>query len=202
VPAFFTGNEENSNVQMGNHARMMRSLCALPGEPTVIAACHPVKNAENLLPRGGGAFVAEVDGNLTCSLADNVVSLHWEGKFRGSEFDPLPFALETVRARGLVDGRGREIPTVICRPISELEQENRFAAKIRDEDQILRILRDQPGESLATMATRLGWSYASGPHKMRVSRVLVRLRHDKLAKQKRGKWVITNDGLDALKEQV
>src|SRR5262249_19301658 len=44
----------------------MREL-QLPGGPTTIINCHPTKNAtdDNLLPRGAGAFLAEVDGNLT-----------------------------------------------------------------------------------------------------------------------------------------
>src|SRR5262249_40398803 len=35
-------------------------LSRLPGGPTVLICCHPTKNAESLVPRGGGAF--QVDG--------------------------------------------------------------------------------------------------------------------------------------------
>ena len=54
--AYYEGDEENANVQAGNHARLMRQLVNLPGEPCVLVMCHPVKNAtqDNLLPRGGG----------------------------------------------------------------------------------------------------------------------------------------------------
>jgi hypothetical protein len=202
--AYFLGVDENSNAQIGAHARTLRGLCTLAGEPTVIAACHPVKRAQadDLLPRGGGAFIAEVDGNLTCALSDNVVSLHWQGKFRGPEFSPLAFGLETVKAAGLVDGKGREIPTVICRSISELEQEKRLAEKERDENLILEILRSNPRESLAAMASRAGWFMQNGkPYAMRVKRVLGELKRDKLAKQKRRKWVITEEGEKALNEE-
>ena len=57
--AYFEGDEENSNTQAGNYARMQRSLIdTLPGGPTILALCHPVKNApdDGLLPRGGGAY--------------------------------------------------------------------------------------------------------------------------------------------------
>src|ERR1035437_2271069 len=93
--AYFEGDAENDNVQMGAHARRMRSLVKLPGEPCVLVACHPVKNAgsDNLLPRGGGAFIAEMDGNLTCVKTDAVVTVHWQGKFRGPDFAPIPFHL-------------------------------------------------------------------------------------------------------------
>ena len=45
-----------------------RTLTTLPGGPCVLVLCHPIKHVsepEQLLPRGGGAFLAEVDGNLT-----------------------------------------------------------------------------------------------------------------------------------------
>lgn len=89
--AYFTGDEENNNPQMGEHARTLRRLTTLPGRPCVIVCCHPTKNAgnDNLLPRGGGAFIAEMDGNLVCLKRDSVVDLHWQGKFRGPDFDPM-----------------------------------------------------------------------------------------------------------------
>ena len=67
--AFYESDDENNNVQAGDHARRLRELVKLlGGGPTVLVCCHPTKNAgdESLLPRGGGAFIAEVDGNLTC----------------------------------------------------------------------------------------------------------------------------------------
>ena len=69
-PTFFEGKEENENKQLGDHARMLRSLIdAVPGGPCVVANCHPTKNAQpdQLIPRGGGAFLAEADGNLTAA---------------------------------------------------------------------------------------------------------------------------------------
>ena len=32
-------------MQMGAHARRLRTLTALPGNPTVVVNCHPAKNA-------------------------------------------------------------------------------------------------------------------------------------------------------------
>ena len=65
---YYFGDDENDNVALGNHARMLRTFVNLPGGPTVLVTCHPTKtpNMDNLLPRGGGAFLAEVDGNLVC----------------------------------------------------------------------------------------------------------------------------------------
>jgi hypothetical protein len=119
--AYFDGTEENDNKQMGDHARMLRQLTTLPGAPCVIVACHPTKNAsnDNLLPRGGGAFVAEMDGNLVCKKRDSVVDLHWHGKFRGPDFEPVGFELSTVTCDALKDSKGRSIPTVMAAPLSE-----------------------------------------------------------------------------------
>lgn len=86
--AYFHGDDENNNVQLGNHARMLRTLVALPGGPTILVTCHPTKNADmsNLLPRGGGAFLAEMDGNLVClhERGSSIVEIDTHGKFRGT----------------------------------------------------------------------------------------------------------------------
>jgi hypothetical protein len=110
--------DENDNVQQGNHARLLRSLVDLPGEPCVVVLCHPVKNAgsDNLIPRGGGAFLNEMDGNLTCWKTDSLVALHWQGKFRGPDFAPISFQLETVASPQLKDSKGRPIPSVMLAP--------------------------------------------------------------------------------------
>jgi hypothetical protein len=105
--AYYEGDDENSNVQAGNYARMQRGLIDLPGGPTVLALCHPVKNAndDNLLPRGGGAYLNETDGNLTAKNDDSVVEVHWQGKFRGADFAPLSFRLRKVTHERLKDSK-------------------------------------------------------------------------------------------------
>jgi hypothetical protein len=80
----FEGKEENENKQLGDHARLLRSLIdTIPGGPCVVAACHPTKNAgaDELLPRGGGAYLAEVDGNLTCWKPTRPSSCTGKGNF-------------------------------------------------------------------------------------------------------------------------
>ena len=64
--SFFPGDDENSNVQAGTYARTLRALNECDGNPAIMALCHPTKGASrsNLLPRGGGAFLNELDGNL------------------------------------------------------------------------------------------------------------------------------------------
>ena len=84
--ATFEGEDENSNVAAIEHAKRMRSLTELRGGPTVLVLCHPTKRAtaDDLLPRGGGSFLAEIDGNLCARKSDSAVEISWCGKFRGS----------------------------------------------------------------------------------------------------------------------
>ena len=124
-PTFFEGKDENENKQLGDHARMLRSLIdTIPGGPCVVANCHPTKNAQpdQLIPRGGGAFLAEADGNLTAAKTNSTVELHWQGKFRGPDFAPMYFLIRTVTHQDLKDSDGRLIPTVIAEHISEQAQ--------------------------------------------------------------------------------
>jgi AAA domain len=98
--AYFLGKDELSNTDMGAHARLLRTLTTLPGAPCVLVLCHPIKHVTEpaqLLPRGGGAFLAEVDGNLTLWKHDGVLlDLHHTDKFRGPGFEPISLRLETI----------------------------------------------------------------------------------------------------------
>ena len=114
-PVFYEGDDENNRTQQGNHAKMLRDLIDIvPGKPTVIANCHPVKNAspDNLVPAGGGNFLNQVDGNLTAAKNESTCELHWQGKFRGADFAPLYFGIKTVTHERLKDSKGkRSLPS-------------------------------------------------------------------------------------------
>ena len=202
APAYFTGDEENSNTQLGAHARKLRTLTTLPGRPTVIANCHPTKsaNADTLVPRGGSAFLGEVDGNLTSVREDRVVRLHWAGKIRGPDFEAVPFELVTIRTPRIVDSKGRQLPTVMAQPLTPIEETNREEEARKDEDAILDAMKAAPGASVAKLAEMVGWTVGAGgaPHKSKVDRVLKRLRHEKLVEQRRGKWRLTKAGKEDL----
>ena len=145
--AYFEGDNENDNKQQGDHARRFRSLTTTPGGPCVLVACHPPKNAgdDNLLPRGGGAFIAEMDGNLTGRKLSGAVELHWQGKFRGPDFAPLTFGLRTATHERLKDSQSRLMPTVVASHLSpEAQQEIEKAARSR-EDQLLTLLAKLEG---------------------------------------------------------
>jgi DNA-binding MarR family transcriptional regulator len=198
--AYFEGDEENSNAQQGLHARRLRSLVNLSGGPTVIVAAHPPKNAgeENLQPRGGGAFIAEMDGNLTVAKDEGLAELHWQGKFRGPDFAPLSFQLRGVTHENLKDSRGRLIPTVMAAYLSEAAQDDIAAATRASENRVLAAYADSPDPSLAAVARSLGWTMRTGePDKSKVRRAVSKLEKAKLVTLERGKPTLTDKGKKA-----
>ncbi len=206
-PTFFGGSDENDNKQLGDHARMLRQLCeTIPGRPSVVANCHPIKNAtENqLIPRGGGAFIAEVDGNLSCCKNDSTVELHWQGKFRGPDFAPTHFLIKTVTEPKLKDSDGRLIPTVIAEHISEQAKEEIAAASRHDEDKVLSLIANNGSATLSTIANAMGWKLHSGdPNKVRAGRFIATLKGAKLIKETRaGRYKLTSEGEKALKGEA
>ncbi|WP_407122664.1 AAA family ATPase [Bradyrhizobium sp. STM 3561] len=202
--AYFEGEDENSNAQAAAHARRLRSLCEMPGGPCGLVACHPPKNAtdDKLEPRGGGAFLAEVDGNLIGRKDDSAASVHWQGKFRGPEFNEVSFMLRTVTHQDLVDSKGRMIPTVIAEPLSETAKEEMAAVSRSHEEDLLRIIASKPDSSLAIMALAMGWKMHDGrPNKVRVSRKLQAMVGDGLLRKKeRDGYSLTTKGQKALEK--
>jgi hypothetical protein len=183
--AYFRGNDENSNTQLGNHAREMRhQLTALPGRPCVIVTNHPTKNPnlDNLIPRGGGAYVNEVDGNLVIIKNGDVTTIDWQVKFRGAPFEPFSFEIKAViDAPKLMDANGQSIPTVIAEPLDELRHADLKAEKRDDNWRVLALLYDvdegADPPSLAEMARQIGWVTPAGnPNKQRARHACDRLK--------------------------
>jgi hypothetical protein len=195
--AYYEGENENDNVQMGQFARTLRDqLTTLPGKPCVVVLCHPTKVAtnENLQPAGGGAFIAEVDGNLTCNTEDSIATVHWQGKLRGQDFYPVKFEIVVKSPAKLKDSKGRQITSVVARPLTEESYERRMQTFQREEDQVLKAMHEDPGASMAEIATRLGWSIHRGgnagkPYKAKVQRIIQKLdREGAVAKSRDGKY--------------
>jgi hypothetical protein len=197
--AFFMGSEENGNVDMLRHARSLRELTTLPGNPTVFVLCHPTKNAQRdgLLPRGGGAFLAEIDANLTLWKDEaGIESMHWCGKIRGAPFDAIRFELIPVELAGKRDSRDRPIFSVAARHIPDKRAEQMQAKEMDDEDVLLGVMLRKPNASVRDLAMQCGWTSGAGkPLSTRVDRRL-RLLHGKgLAEQDRkGRWHLNSKG--------
>jgi hypothetical protein len=202
--AFFEGDDENNNPQQAVHAKRLRDLTHLPGGPCVLVLCHPPKNAgdDNLQPRGGGSYVAEMDGNLTVTKDDMAVELHWQTKLRGPDFAPVNFLLRSVTHEELKDTKGRLIPTIIAEYLSDTAQEEMTKASRCDEDLALHALASNPRASFAELAASLGWYAKNGkPNRTKAQRTLGRLQRDKLIKKDRGRYEFTEKGQKALKQK-
>jgi hypothetical protein len=199
LAAYFPGDDENHNVQMGGYARNWRVLTTCAGRPAVMALAHPIKAAtrDNLLPRGGGAFLAEIDANLTL-WADGdreTTSLHWQGKIRGADFQPITFGLVPVTINDKRDSKGRLLVSVIASLRTSEQADQSIRAAVTDENAVLEWLRRHPGISIKDIALNLGWAGMAGvPNKAKVHRLLKGLQDLKLAKFWRGKWIITDAG--------
>lgn len=206
--AYFEGFEEASNVQMGEHARILRLLTKLPGEPTVLVLCHPTKYAtevEQLVPRGGYNFLCQMDGNLTIRKirpgSDIVQLAQDQNKWRGPGFDPIHFRLEKITTPRLLDSNGRPLTTVRAVLVDETEIEASQNKVVDDEDRVLTAMLAEPGISLAGIADRWSWRYATGkPDKSRVQRALERLEKDKLVKSVRNVYELTEAGKAAARK--
>lgn len=196
--SFFQGDDENSNTELGNYARDLRRLCELKGGPCVIVNAHPTKtpSKHSLYPRGGSAFLNEVDGNLRLwSDDEGVTELHWCGKFRGPDFDPMSFKLEERRSDKVQDSKGRSIPSVVAVPVGEAEQALLSKSARSDEDAVLDVMLNYPNGSMASWCQNLGWIGSTDePQKSKIARIVKRLQEDGLATMKRKKWVLTKTG--------
>jgi AAA domain len=207
--AYFPGNEELSNTQMGTYARALRLLTTLPGGPCVLVLCHPIKHVtepSQLLPRGGGAYLAEMDGNLTLwRLAEDVVELH-HTKIRGPGFQAISFKLEAVTSTKLMDKSGRPFSTVRAVVITQREEEERIDQDEQDEDHVLAAMLAKPpehGGSFATWAQDVGWVTPQGePYKKKVERIITKLSSGKpkLTLKKRTRWLLTEEGKEAARK--
>ncbi len=196
--AFFLGEDDNANMAILDLAIGFREMGAdHPGQPAILVAAHPVKNADqsNLLPRGGGAMLAEFDGNLTCwlDLESNIVTLHWHGKLRGAPFEPIKLETAVIKPEGLVDAEGNQMPCTVVRPLGARREAELEEQAIHREKAILQAISDDPAVSQNTLATKLALSRST------VQRTIARLKERRLVRQMFGKWVVTEAGEKALK---
>ena len=196
--AYFPGDESNSNSQQGAYARLLRQLTFLPGKPAVLVNCHPVKNAsrDNLLPMGGSAFLNEVDGNLTLwATAERQTTLHWQGKFRGPEFEPMTFELEVADSARVIDAEGRLMPSVVAKPVSELKLQMEEGKQESEENMLMRAIAADRNSSIANLAIKCGFIGSTGqPQKSKVHAMCGRLVEEKLLERRGNKYRITPKG--------
>jgi hypothetical protein len=199
--AYFDGDDENSNTQALDFARLVRKIAAFPAKPAVIMPAHPVKNATrgNLTPKGGSSLLNEVDGNLTLWNDSGMLSLHWQGKFRGAEFEPLNFELQRYETASLCDAQGRIMPTILAKPLLEIRALQIATENMTKEDRLLLNIEDAPDLSIRDRCVAIGLVLADGrAHKSGMDRLLRKLTEQKLIRRFRTNLELTNGGKRAV----
>ena len=193
--AYFDGDDENSNAQALDFARIARRLTELPSKPAVVMPAHPVKNATkaNLAPKGGSSLVNEVDGNLTLWNEGGIISLHWQVKFRGPEFDALTFETRRVESDRIMDAKGRRMPTVLAQPMLTMRKIDLARENMSIEDKLLLSIDDHPELSQRERAADVGLN-----HHQKARRFLEKMYKQKLIKPFRTNWELTADGKRAV----
>ena len=195
--AYFGGEDENTNTEMQQHAEFFREFTRMPGNPTVLILCHPTKNPtkDNLIPRGGGAFLNAVDGNLTLWKTAERATLGWQGKFRGASFEPMEFQMKLVTLAGYFDKKGDPVESVVVCPLDDIGLARLLREEWTDENKVLDELLRSPQDSISDWAKSLNWIGATGqPQKSKVHNILIDLAADKLVSMERKKWVLTPQG--------
>jgi len=194
--AFFTGDSEDDNLQARAHAWDLRELTELPGKPAVLVNCHPTKGADRdaLTPRGGGAFLNEIDTNLTVWAEGETATLHWQRKKRGPDFDPIAF--EFMGAQ-IIEG-DYKVQTVIAWPITDEREQQIRKARNQDEDRLLYAMQHYPTHHFAEWANDCGWNGEKA--KSKVFRVMERLKADALVAKTRRGYGLTKKGEEEAKK--
>lgn len=191
--AFFPGQDENSNTEMVRHALQLRRLTELEGRPAVVIICHPSKHAaghDALLPRGGSAFLNELDANLTAWKEGEIVQLGWN-KIRGPSFDMISIKLEVYTFEHLQTNLGSKVTSIVATPVDQRTTEELQKAAEIDEDAILALMEAVPGLSIRQMASRLNWVTRGGTEQIyRVQKALRQLETDKLVRRYRRKYIL------------
>lgn len=159
LAAYFDGDDLNSNAQQQEFATtVLRPLTTLPGRPCVVVPAHPVKNAakNNLVPMGGSALLNQVDGNMTAWSEGGVVSLHWQGKFRGAAWEPMQLELVGHTTPKLRDSKGRCIPTVVANEVTMTRAIDLSEQHEGRENRALELILANPNISDRGLADSLG----------------------------------------------
>jgi hypothetical protein len=200
LQAFFEGDNDNDNTQMVEMAHKLRGLCNVPQRPAILIIAHPagkIPAKENLVPRGGGAFLAEIDGNLTVWSQDaSQQSLHHSQKFRGAGFDPMEWVMQVHEFSHLTDVHGTPLKLPVSRPETLTERSSREVQS----DGILR-------QYLEAVEQGNTPSEREGADRFRISRhrmrgIIQTAKDEKLIKRYAKTFKITDGGREFLEDRT
>lgn len=222
------GSSETDNAARMAHARKLRKLTRCSSRPTILDLCHP--NGENTnappKPRGGTAFLNEIDGNL-CVTKDNLgqfkISNHPD-KWRGWPCN-FTFIIKPTTSTHFKNSKGQYMKLPVFHSISETEQLTNFSQNgaddatdrnsksipsLKDETdrdkrefeklKVLQMINDNPKMAQIEIARQLNWRKSNGdPNEPKISRVIDRLIDCGYVKKVKSKKSITKAGKAALK---
>ena len=198
--SYFSGKDENDNVASYQHAAALRALTLLPGKPAVMANCHPSNSADRdrCVPRGGGAFLNEIDTNMIVFADGRTAELHWSVKKRGPDFDPMFFE---YKAR-YVAQHGTQVPTIVATHIDEHRQKEIRLKQREHGNRLLSAMLNEPDGTIREWALSCGFVTGQNghPHTSHVARLLTYLKELLLvANNRRDGWHLTPKGKEEAK---
>jgi hypothetical protein len=206
--AFFGGDNENDNQQAYSHARDLRELSMLPGKPSVVVNCHPAAGAgkdmtrESCVPRGGSAFMNEIDTNLTVWSEGDTAEFHWMRKKRGPDFSPILFEYKAVN----IVQHDQSVPTVVAHHIDEQREKDLRRNKKEAESRLLLAMYNAPNGTIREWALDAGFTIKTGrlagqAHVSFTVRTMERLKEYKLLERsRRDGWILTKAGKEEAKD--
>lgn len=167
--------------------------------------CHPTKRAadDDLTPRGGGAFMNEVDGNMAVMRKNSLLAVVPFGKFRGDMSWSQRYEIEIIRDHPkLKDARGRQMRSVLARPVADGTAAVMEKRTDTDTIAVLNAVCNAPGGTPTDFARLLDWTYGAKrePNVKRVKANLDRLEKEKLVRETVGRWKTTAAGQQALND--
>lgn len=194
--AFFPGDDDNSNAQMKEFAQELRLLLEGTGNPLVLVPSHPTLSAtkEDMRPRGGGAFLAEIDGNACLwPSADKTMQLYPHPfKFRGTPFPPVSLKTTVLdNVPGTQDSRGCWPTIPVAEPATKKDIAIKIEMEVDDMDKILLLLEDDKHTPRKELKANSGLAPST------FDRRLAELRSAKLIEvARRGQYSLTKKGRD------
>lgn len=143
-----------------------------------------------MLPRGGGAFIAELDGNVAVYKKDSLLAVAPFGKFGGDNSWTMNCKLELIRDHPKLKGpRGQFTTSVVALPVGDGAVAIMEKRIDHDMEIVLNAVQNAPSAVPTDLARVLEWTVGpkSEPDVNRVKRNLARLQKDKLVRETMGK---------------
>lgn len=199
LQAFFEGDNDNDNSQMVTMAHKVREMGDVASRPAMLIIAHPAGKTptkDNLVPRGGGAFLNEIDGNLTVWSQDgSQQTLHHSQKFRGAGFDPLEWVMQIHEFSHLTDVKDVPLKLPVSRPELTIENINRE----KKTDDLLQKYLFMVADSKAPSEREGVDLWGISRRKMRA--IIQTAKDEKLIKRHARTYKITQGGKDFLEDR-